>query len=90
MAGYTEKKEIKKALAEAKRLAKEPEPVPTREKEAELYKEMMALSEKLKEMLKPAWFVKDVHKKAKENTAKKKKKAKKKSKKKKASKKKKK
>jgi hypothetical protein len=54
MADYLEKKEVKKALDEAKKLEKEKEPIPTRKDEAELVKETVSLSEKLK------WFVKDV------------------------------
>lgn len=61
MGSYLEKKEVKKALEEAKRLEKEPEPILSREKEAEIQKEMVSLSEKLKSLLKPAWFVKDAH-----------------------------
>ncbi len=62
MARYAEKKEVKKALEQAKILEKEPEPIPTREKEVELVKDTVSLAEKLKSLLKPEWFVKDVHK----------------------------
>ena len=60
MGSFTERKDVKKALAEAKRLADEPEPVPTREQEVALQKEMVSLSEKLKSLLESEWFVKDV------------------------------
>lgn len=61
MAGFFKRKEAEKALEEAKLLEKEPEPVPTRKDEAELAKEGVSLSERLKRFLKPEWFVKDVH-----------------------------
>ena len=61
MAGFFKKRGTEKALEEAKILEKEPEPIPTRQDEAELLKDTVSLSEKLKRLLKPEWFVKDVH-----------------------------
>ncbi len=75
MGRFLERKEVKKALAEAKRLEKE-KPL-SRKEEVALYKEGIQFSEKLKHLLKPSWFVKDVHakkaKKAKKAVKKKKK-----------------
>lgn len=61
MAGFFKKRGTEKALEEAKLLEKEPEPIPTRQDEAELVEDTVSLSEKLKKLLKPEWFVKDVH-----------------------------
>ncbi|MBW2973403.1 hypothetical protein KY346_03345 [Candidatus Woesearchaeota archaeon] len=82
MADYLQKKKVKKALEKARELEKEH--VLTPKEEIELQKEAVSLSEKLKKLLKPAWFVsppkrraKAVKKKVKKKTRKKAKKKKK-------------
>ncbi len=60
MGKYTEKKEVKKALKKAKELEKEH--ILTPKEEVGVQREAISLSEKLQKLLKPAWFVKDVHK----------------------------
>ena len=59
MGKFLERKEVKKALEEAKRLEREA-PL-SRKEEVDLYRESIQFSEKLKDLLKPSWFVKDVH-----------------------------
>ena len=81
MGKYTEKKEVKAALKKAKELEKER--ILTPKEEVGIQREAVSLSEKLQKLLKPAWFVKDVHKKKPTARKKAKKKVKKKTKKKK-------
>jgi len=54
------KKKVKNALARAKEL--EQHKLLPKEKVVEIYKEGISFGEKLKNLLAPAWFVKDVHK----------------------------
>ena len=61
MANYFEKKRVKEALEKAKELEKKK--LLTPKEEVELQQEAVSFSEKLKKLLKPAWFVSDVHKK---------------------------
>jgi hypothetical protein len=70
MGKYTEKKEVKEALKKAKELEKER--IMTPKEEAGVQKEATSLSEKLQKLLRPAWFIKDVHKKKSVKPAKKK------------------
>jgi len=60
MGKYMEKKEVKKALKKSKELEKEH--ILTPKEEVGIQKEAVSLSEQLQKLLKPAWFVKDVHK----------------------------
>ncbi|MBW2970301.1 hypothetical protein KY309_01405 [Candidatus Woesearchaeota archaeon] len=55
------KKEVRKAMQKAKEIEKIP--VPTKEEIVAIYKDGMKQAEKLRKLLKPQWFVKDVHKK---------------------------
>ena len=55
------KKEVRKAMEKAKELEKIP--VPTKEEIVAIYKEGMEEAEKLRKLLKPQWFVGDIHKK---------------------------
>jgi hypothetical protein len=57
------KKDVRKAMEKAKELEKLP--APTKEEIVAIYKEGIAEAEKLRKMLKPQWFVGDVHKKRK-------------------------
>lgn len=57
MASYFEKKKVKKALEKAKELEKKK--LLTPKEEVELQHEAVSFSEKLRKLLKPAWFVKD-------------------------------
>ncbi|MBD3304243.1 hypothetical protein GF343_03790 [Candidatus Woesearchaeota archaeon] len=70
MGKYTEKKKVKEALKKAKELEKEH--IMTPKQELGVQKEAATLSEKLQNLLKPAWFIKDVHKKKAVKKAKKK------------------
>jgi len=63
MSSYLQKKKVKEALKKAKELEKKK--IMTPEQEAELQKNAVSLSEKLRKLLAPEWFVKDVHKKRK-------------------------
>jgi len=72
MGRFLDRKDVKDALKKAKQLEKEA-PL-SRKEEVALYKESIEFSEKLRQLLKPAWFVKDVHKKKKPKKAAKKKK----------------
>ena len=49
------KKEVRKAMEKAKQLEKIP--APTKQEIVSIYKEGMEESEKLRKLLKPAWFV---------------------------------
>ncbi len=55
------KKEVRKAMVKAKELEKIP--VPTKEEIVKIYKEGLEEAEKLRKLLKPSWFVADIHKK---------------------------
>ena len=70
MGKYTEKKEVKEALRKAKELEKEH--ILTPKEEASAQKEAATLSEKLRKLLKPEWFIRDMHKKKTVKKAKKK------------------
>ena len=61
MVVWSEKKKVKDALAKAKEVEKH-EILP-QEKVVDIYKEGISFGEKLKNFLKPSWFVKDVHRK---------------------------
>jgi len=61
MVVWSEKKKVKDALAKAKEIEKH-EILP-QEKVVDIYKEGISFGEKLKNFLKPSWFVKDVHRK---------------------------
>ena len=63
MGSYFEKKKVKEALKKAKELEKKK--IMTPEQEAELQKSAVSFSERLRKLLAPEWFVKDVHKKRK-------------------------
>ena len=56
---------MKKVVKEAMKKAKEIEkiPTPSREEVLELYKAGLKSAEKLNKLLKPQWFISDVHKK---------------------------
>ena len=58
MVKILEKKEVKEALEDAKRL--EQQPMPSKEKIVQIYKEGMDEAEKLKHLLQPSWFIRDV------------------------------
>lgn len=58
---WSEQKKVKEALAKAKEIEKH-EILP-KEKVVDIYKEGISFGETLKKILKPSWFVKDVHKK---------------------------
>ena len=60
MGSYLEKKDVKKALEDAKRL-EEQELLPM-EKIVELYKEGVEETAKLQKLLKQSWFIKDTDK----------------------------
>lgn len=62
-------KATKEAMKRAKKLEKLP--MPTRKEIAEVYKEGMEEAQKLQKLLKPQWFLKDVHKKKKKKAKKK-------------------
>lgn len=53
-------KEVREAMKKAKEL--ERTPIPSREEIAAIYKEGLQEAEKLRKLLEPEWFVKDVHK----------------------------
>ena len=59
MGSYLEKKEVKKALEEAKRLGAEPSV--SVEEIVRTYEADLAKTAKTQKFLKPAWFVKDLH-----------------------------
>ncbi|MDO8661029.1 MAG: hypothetical protein Q7K43_04010 [Candidatus Woesearchaeota archaeon] len=60
------RKDVQKALADAKRLIAEPEPP---KGQAELvYQDGIAQAEKLKHLLKPSWFIRDIDAEKKEST----------------------
>lgn len=63
---------VRKALAKAKEL--EAEPIPSQEELVELYKKNIEEAERLRKLLKPSWFIRDIHveKKAKKRREKKK------------------
>ena len=55
------KKKVREALEKARKMEKEK--IPTPEEDLARQKEAASLSDKLRKLLKPAWFVSDVHKK---------------------------
>jgi hypothetical protein len=61
MEDYMKKKKVREALEKARALEKEK--IPTPEEDLKRQKEATSLSEKLRKLLQPAWFVSDVHKK---------------------------
>jgi len=69
MGSYLEREKVKKAIKKAKQLEKDR--ILTPKQELKIQKEMASFSEKLQNLLKPAWFVKDVHKKRSSKKAKK-------------------
>ncbi|GEM_PF-3334728 len=58
MSSIFTRKDVQKALAEARRLAAEPEP-PKGQAE-QVYQDGIAQAEKLKHLLKPSWFIRDI------------------------------
>lgn len=70
MGRYLEKKEVKDALKKSKEIEKER--IFTPAEEVEIQKEAVSFAEKLRRLLAPAWFIKDVHDKShdKKNAAK--------------------
>ena len=51
------KKDVRKAMEKAKQLEKVP--VPTKQEIVSIYKDGLEEAEKLRKMLKPAWFIDD-------------------------------
>ena len=70
MGKYLKKKEVKEALKKAKELEKER--ILTPKEETGIQREAVSLSEKLKKLLRPEWFIKDIHKRPKKKAVKKK------------------
>jgi len=55
------KKEVRNAMERAKELEKIP--LPSKEEITAIYKEGLEEAEKLRKLLKPQWFIADIHKK---------------------------
>ena len=64
-----DKRIVKRALKAAKELEKIP--MPTRQEVSDIYKKALGESRDLQKLLKPEWFVKDVHGKPKKKAKKK-------------------
>ncbi len=58
MASILQRKEVQKALEDAKRIAAQP--LPPQEHTENTYHDGMARAAQLKEMLVPSWFIKDI------------------------------